>query len=114
MLRVGYDPDPPVVEHNPVASCEPGKSLRLSFRVRDASELVSVKMHYSHVTQMEEYRVVDLSTSGEQYEAAIPGDYINPRYDLMYYLEAVDRFGNGVFYPNPDRVPPYIVVKVRR
>ena len=113
-LRVGHDPDPPVVEHNPVALCEPGKPLRLSFRVQDASELMSVKMHYRHLTQMEEYRVVDLTTSGEQYEAAIPGDYINPRYDLMYYLEAVDRFGNGVFYPNPDRVPPYIVVKVRR
>jgi hypothetical protein len=46
--------------------------------------------------------------------ATIPGSYTVPRYDLMYYVEAVDRHGNGAFYPNPDRAVPYVVVKVSR
>jgi hypothetical protein len=113
-LRIGYDRDPPAVEHNPATSCEPGKPLRLSFRVQDASGLATVKLHYRHLTQMEEYRVLELTKQGAQYEAIIPEDYIDPRYDLMYYLEAVDRFGNGIFYPDPDRMPPYSIVKVHR
>jgi hypothetical protein len=30
----------------------------------------------------------------------------------MYYVEAVDRFGNGTFYPDPDRTAPYVIVRV--
>jgi hypothetical protein len=114
-MLVGRDSDPPEVRHTSPASCEPGTGLRLAFEVRDASRLALVRLHYRHLTQSETYRTVDLTPAGaDSYEATIPGDYIGTRYDLIYYLEAVDRFGNGAFYPDPDRTAPYVVVRVRR
>lgn len=56
----------------------------------------------------------ELKASGEFYQATIPGAYIDARYDLIYYVEAVDQFGNATFYPDPDRSLPYVVVKVSR
>ena len=111
-VRVGHSSNPPVVDHTPLRSCKSGDPLRLTFDIKAASELVTARLHYRHLTQVEEYRVVDLAKSAGKYEATIPGDYINPSYDLMYYVEAVDRFGNGTFYPDPDRTAPYFIVRV--
>src|SRR5262249_50230192 len=114
-LAVGRDLAPPEVRHTPIQSCDAGAPLRLQFEVRDASPLDGVRLHYRRLTQMEPFRTADLTkTAAGNYEATIPGDYITTRYDLMYYLEAVDHFGNAVFYPDPDRTSPYVVVKVRR
>jgi hypothetical protein len=66
------------------------------------------------MTQTEKFQTVDLIKTGALYEAMIPGSYIGTRYDLMYYVEAVDVFGNGAFYPNSDLTSPYGVVRVRR
>jgi len=111
-VRVGHNPNPPAVDHTPVRSCRPGEPLRLTFDIKDATELAAARLHYRHLTQMEEYKIVDLVKSAGKYEATIPGEYINANYDLMYYVEAVGRFGNGTFYPHPDRTAPYVIVRV--
>ncbi len=114
MVQIGHDSDRPVIQHEPVRSCEPGKPLHLSFAIRDTSPLSAARLHFRHLTQVEKYQVVDLVRTGDRYEATIPGDFVTDSYDVMYYVEAVDRFGNGTFYPDPDRTAPYVVVKVRR
>lgn len=113
-VTVGQDSDPPLVEHTPAQSCVPGHPLRLAFRIRDASPLVAAKLHYQHLTRMEQFESAELKASGEFHQATIPGAYIDARYDLIYYVEAVDQFGNATFYPDPDRSLPYVVVKVFR
>jgi hypothetical protein len=114
-LAVGRDLEPPDIRHTPLQSCDAAAPLQLRFEVRDASALDVVRLHYRRLTQMEPFRTLDLTkTAAGAYEATIPGDYITTRYDLMYYVEAVDHFGNAVFFPDPDRTAPYVVVKVRR
>ena len=114
-LAVGRDLAPPEIRHTTVQSCDAGVALRLEFEVRDASALDVVRLHYRRLTQMEPFRTAELTKSAAGlHEATIPGDYITARYDLMYYVEAVDHFGNAAFYPDPDRTAPYVVVKVRR
>ena len=46
--------------------------------------------------------------------ATIPGMDIVSDWDLMYYVEAIDRLGNGSIGPDMDVETPYVVVPVQR
>jgi hypothetical protein len=48
------------------------------------------------------------------YEAVIPGNFIVPKWDLMYFLEAVDTKGNGRMYPDLEKEMPYIFAAMDR
>jgi hypothetical protein len=50
----------------------------------------------------------------DEYDATIPGEDIDPRFDLMYLFEVMDHAGNGKIYPDLERETPYVVVKVER
>ncbi len=110
-VAVGEDFDPPRITHSPATACRPAEDLRLEFEIDDASALAGVRLYYRHLTQAEDYREVPLSQVSGKHMAIIPGRFITADHDLMYYLEAVDKFGNGSFYPDPDRTAPYVVVK---
>jgi hypothetical protein len=45
-------------------------------------------------------------------EGTIPGENIDPSFDLMYLFEVMDNAGNGMIYPDLAKETPYIVVKV--
>jgi hypothetical protein len=109
LLRLGRDSEPPQILHDAPPSCEPGKPLHLTVAIHDRSPLASARLYYRHLTQEEDYRVIELRLTGGKGVAVIPGDFVIPRYDLQYYFEAVDRMGKGSFYPDPDRAAPYIV-----
>jgi hypothetical protein len=61
---------------------------------------------------------VEATEAGEGREvdlvATIPGEHVDPRWDLMYHLEAVDVLGNGAFFPGLEAGTPYVVLPVRR
>jgi hypothetical protein len=112
----GADQQPPVVEHTPVASAGAGEPLRIALRATDPSGVKWVRLRYRHVTQYEDYLTTGMikdPTSGV-YAAAIPGDFIVTRWDLMYFVEVMDNRGNGAIYPDLEREIPYIIVPVRR
>ena len=48
------------------------------------------------------------------YEAVIPGIFIVPAWDLMYFVEAMDTPGNGRMYPDMDNEMPYVIVHLDR
>ncbi|QOY87486.1 hypothetical protein [Paludibaculum fermentans] len=45
---------------------------------------------------------------------SIPASFIVPRWDLMFFVEAVDNQGNGRNFPDFDVEAPYVIVPVRR
>ena len=53
------------------------------------------------------------ATSGE-YAARIPASFIDPQWDLMYFVEIADARGHGRIYPDLDTETPYRVVSVKR
>ena len=114
LVHIGREPGRPVIKHDSAHSCEAGQPLHRAFSIAGAAPIAAARLSYRHLTQMENYRVADLAATGDKYEATIPGDFITPAQDIMYYVEAVDRFGSGTFYPDPDHTAPYIVVKIRR
>ncbi|TKJ32591.1 hypothetical protein CEE39_05165 [bacterium (candidate division B38) B3_B38] len=114
IIKVNNDRSLPVVIHTPVKECNPGEPLEIRAKVTDNSSIARVLLYYRPTRQTMEYSIVPMHLKGDEYSATIPGEAISAEFDLMYYIEAVDANGNGVFYPNPDFEQPYIVVKVRR
>jgi hypothetical protein len=48
------------------------------------------------------------------YTASIPASFIDPKWDLMYFVEAVNQKGAGRMYPDLEVETPYVVVAVKR
>jgi hypothetical protein len=114
-VRVTTDRNPPVFRHTPILAADPGKSLQISAHISDESRVDKVLLYYRPTRQTMEYSVLEMEgTGGNSYKAVIPGEVLTTQFDLIYFFEAIDEFGNGTFYPDPDMENPHIVVKVRR
>ena len=115
LIQVTDDQDPPLVTHTPESECDPGKAIRVSAEVADKSGVKEVILYYRPTRQAMEYSKVTMIPTGNSiYEATIPGEIITTEFDLMYYIEAVDIFGNGIYFPDWHTTDPHITVKVRR
>jgi len=103
------------VSHKPEKEWNPGEPLKIKASVTDDSSIKQVILYYRPTRQAMEYSKVTMSALGDNiYSATIPGQAITKEFDLMYYIEALDEFGNGIFYPDPAKEDPHIVIKVRR
>ncbi len=107
---------PPVVEHARVRLAPPGVPLRIVAKVTDASGVASVRLRYRHVTQFEDYATLEMKPTSEPgvFSATVPGDFIVPQWDFMYFLEVIDRAGNGANWPDLAKEMPYVIVPVAR
>ena len=75
----------------------------------------SVRLHYRHLRQDENYIATDMAPKAEDiYEATIPSDFLDPTWDLMYLIEATGTSGNGSLYPDLEKEIPYVVVNLKR
>jgi len=114
--RAAADRDPPSVRIDPRALASAGEDYRVAVRVTDASGVKSVRLRYRHMTQFEDYETAEmkLDPATGRYSASIPGSFITPKWDLMFFVEALDVYGNGRNYPDLETDAPYVVVGVKR
>jgi hypothetical protein len=104
---------PPEVSLERIREAIPGKALPVHARVSDPSGVKSVSLRYRHMTQFEDYKSTEmiLDKATGLYKAEIPGDFIVPEWDLIYFVEAIDGLGNGCLIPDLDLEMPYVVVR---
>jgi hypothetical protein len=114
LIKVSEDHTPPSIIHNPIRECNPDEPLHIRAKITDESPIEKVLLYYRPTRQTMEYSIAAMYLKEDEYQATIPGEAISKEFDLLYYIEAVDKYGNGVFYPNPDFEQPYVVVRVRR
>ena len=102
--------------HQPVTTAPVGQPIAVSAKVRDPSGVKWVRLRYRSVNQHQDYRALAMIPTGDkdQYGTVIPADDIQPTWDLMYFIEAMDKNGNGRIYPDLNHATPYIVVKLQR
>ncbi len=50
----------------------------------------------------------------DSYEAIVPVEQINHRWDFMYFIKVMDNESHGIIYPDLNRETPYIIVKLIR
>jgi hypothetical protein len=104
----------PGIRHTDVVQTRVGADMRVRAAVVTSAQLAAVRLHYRHLDQSEDWRVVEMKPRGASiYEAFVPGEFVTPNWDLMYAIEAVDNYGGGTFYPDFDRRQPFVVVPVK-
>ncbi len=115
-VTVTTDDTPPTIVHEPVTTARAHCPLTLRATVQDASGVRWVRLRYRSVTQFEDYRTLEMTPTGhpDVYEVTIPGHELDPTWDFMYLIEAMDEGDNGVIYPDLETTVPYIVVRLIR
>jgi len=51
---------------------------------------------------------------GDRFEVVIPAAEIDPQWDFMYFIEAMDAAGNGCMWPDLEKRTPYVIVHLDR
>ncbi|HTF31711.1 MAG TPA: hypothetical protein VK625_22795, partial [Flavitalea sp.] len=71
---------------------------------------------YRSVNQEKDYQTLQMLPSGEKesYSAIVPADQLNTKWDFMYFIEVMDKKGNGSIYPDLNTATPYQIVKLIR
>jgi hypothetical protein len=114
--RTDGDLTPPAVECERIATAPVGRPIRIVVRATDPAGVRSLRLRYRHVTQYEDYATIDLQPTGRQdeYAATIPGAFVGPTWDVMYFIEAIDGAGNGTMWPDFRQEEPYVFVHLQR
>jgi hypothetical protein len=104
------------ITHQPVTTLPAGEPLKITIRVTARSGIKGVNLSYRNVNQDIEYNILPMQQTDEAdtYEAIVPADKINPRWDFMYFIKIIDKDGNGIIHPNFRTETPYIIVKLIR
>ncbi len=106
-------PSSPKFEHNPPAVFSPQAPLAISLTT--ASRRVrTVQLHYRHVHQSEAYQIAEMERHGQTWHFAIPADFLDSPYPLLYYFKLSDGNGHAWLYPGfaEDLAnQPYFVVR---
>jgi len=110
------DERPPTVIHEPIRAAPAGQPLTVTAQVHDPSGVVWVRLLYRSVTQFQDYRTLEMRPTGraDEYRATVPGEHLDPGWDFMYLIEAMDARGNGAIYPDLEIETPYVLVRLER
>jgi len=104
----------PVIEHERLAFAEPGQDLRIVARVTSQQPVRDVSVYYRVMDQTQPWKRISMRPTGDgTFAVTIPGNQIQTRFDLLYYLEARVSHG-GTFWPEWQHETPYVAVAVRR
>ncbi len=115
-VLVTEDFEPPTVALERIKKAPINKALKVTTKVTDASGVQSVMLRFRSVNQFEDYRSLKMTKVGtsDTYEATIPSDFSDGKYNLMYFVEVMDTKGNGVIYPDLEKEAPYVIVQLDR
>ena len=110
------DEQPPTIHHDRIAHARADQPMSIKATVSDPSGVAWVRVRYRGVNQHQDYAIAEMLPTGEkdEYRAVIPAGRIDPKWDFMYYIEAMDAVGNSTIYPDMDRETPYVVVSLDR
>lgn len=103
----------PQCHHVPASSFRPGKPIPVEITVEAGRALESIRLHYRHVNQADEYQRMAMSGAGRCWRATIPGEYTESPYPLLYFFELHGACGDAWLYPglNEDLAnQPYFTV----
>ncbi len=107
---------PPVVSLQRPAAAEPGQDLRITAKIAASETVKWARLRYRHVSQYEDYQTAEMALDPKTglYSAAIPAAFIDPKWDLMYFVEVVGKNGAGRMYPDLEGQQPYVIVSMKR
>jgi len=108
--------EPPAVRLTPAREAVPGQDVVIAASVDAPAGVKWLRLRYRHMTQFEDYATAEMAPDSRTglYTGKIPGAFVDPKWDLMYFIEAVGNDGAGRIYPDLEKETPYVVVPVKR
>ncbi len=102
--------------HQPVTENPAGKPIKVSVKASSHSGVKWVSLSYRSVNQDVEYQTMPMLPTGEKdtFEAIVPAEQINPKFDFMYFIKVMDNDRHGKIYPDLNMETPYLIVKLIR
>jgi len=114
VYRDATEPGPAIRQVAP-GPARVGRPVTVKASVQSKHPLAAVRLHYRHLDQSEDWRIVEMRPgAGQSYGAVIPGEFVVPGWDLAYAIEAVDVTGSGSFSPDWRQEDPVAVIEVSR
>ena len=101
--------------HTPSPQFDPGKPLELSVSF-DRNSDRKVNLLYRQADQSQRWRSAAMQARDREYRGAVPADYTQSPYPLLYYFEVHEGAGSAI-YPGftPDLSnQPYFLVRSQR
>jgi hypothetical protein len=114
--RLPPDGPPPLAILSGAETARPGEDVDVTAKATSSARVKWVRLRYRHLTQYEDYQTADMTLDPETgtYKGRIPGSFVDPKWDLIYFVEVMDAEGRGRMYPDLEKETPYIVVGVQR
>jgi len=93
-----------------------GQAVPIRIIVTAPSGMKWVRLFYRAMNQQLEYKNLPMESGGKpnEFHATIPAGDIDPTYDLLYYVELMDKNGQGNIFPDLNKETPYRVLKLIR
>jgi hypothetical protein len=107
----------PSIDGDRVTSAVAGQPLRITARVSASwNGIAAVRLRYRSVTQFDDYSTLEMHPTGQPgvYAATVPATALNPKWDFMYFIEAIPKSGDGAIWPDLLKETPYVIVKLER
>lgn len=79
----------------------PGMNLEIKL-IPEGPVIQSVKLHYRHVNQAEEYNIESMRKENGVWQFNIPASFTDSEYHLMYFFEIIDSNKNAWIFPGFD------------
>jgi hypothetical protein len=106
----------PLISHQPILTAPASKPLTIRTKVNSPNGVKWVQVLYRSVNQTKDYETLEMKSMDAKgdYEAIIPADKMNPQFDFMYFIQAMDSQHHGVMCPDFNYQTPYFVVRLER
>ena len=94
-------PQIPACAHKAPEKFHPGKPLEIKLNA-ESPLIQTVKLHYRHVNQAEEYNIEPMSKENGVWRFNIPAGFTDSEYHFMYFFEIIDSNRNAWIFPGFD------------
>jgi hypothetical protein len=86
--------------HTPPAIFSRGSDLNIALDADEKTQ--NVKLYYRHVYQAEQWNVINMNKSGNQFFASIPASYTQTDFPMQYYFALGKGENSVVLFPGFD------------
>ena len=104
------------INHQPITSAAVGQAITVQAEVSAPAGVKWVRLRYRSVNQHFDYQTLPMvaKKGSDVYQAIVPPEHIDPKWNFMYFIEVMDEAGNGRIYPNLEKETPYFFVRLER
>jgi hypothetical protein len=104
------------ISHTPVTTSKFNEPIKVSINITTPAGIKWVSLRYRSVNQTQDFKAIEMTSTGDKniYQATIPSEEIDLKFDLMYLIEMMDNNGNGRIYPDLNKETPYVVIEFER